>query len=383
MIEDAQVRVFDYSMAYSREEAARQDFADGLGDCDYILAQTALLSHTNERILRERFGQRVVTIANFYFRGLFPDSCYVGDFSHRFDHPTAVNSIIVLDAFRRGLSEAQAQSAFTIATYERLGLLDAWQSSMAEMRLREANGVVTVPGADFMEEACRNYPAFLTMNHPSAPMLMEYLARVFRALDVRHQAVSLGRLQDPLALHDTTPVLDPIADYYQLPYRTSQRFKINALGQRHVSLEEYIARFYAAYREAGPAALVAHSPSDLVAALREDPARRFLADPAAPAPEAAAAAPEAATVDQRFIPLAPSVEEIKVLVHHVHSYLQVFDPKLESLSQIMPKLDRMEAAIARLPPAPSPRAPGRRASVLASAVAVLVLVAGLVAARFL
>lgn len=298
MLDGPEVMLLDYSGPAMHDVAMRRDFADRLAGCDLIFAQTAQLSHTNERELRPRFGDRLVTIANFYFRGLFPDSCYVGSFAHRLTQPTAVQSVIVLDAFLRGLSEPQACHAFNEDNYLRLGLFDAWRSSMDEMRRREANHAVDVPAAALMEQACLTWPAFLTMNHPGAMLLAAYLSQVFRHASLRHRRVSALRLPDPLAEHDTTPVLDAVAEHHRLPYRTAQRWKINLLTSsgRNLTLAGYVGALYTAYRQRNRAECVVHSPTDLVAALRRAPGLGGLVEPpvgertAGPGRDSAAAA---------------------------------------------------------------------------------------------
>ena len=346
MLDASEIRVFDYSEPYSRIEANRQRFAENLTDCDWIFAQTALLNYTSERDLRPIYGGKLITIANFYFRGLFPDSCYIGDYSHRVSDPIAVNSILVLDAYRRGLSEAGALRQFAIDVVERLGLLDAWPSSMDEMRRREANGSVDVRAADLMEEACRQYPAFLTMNHPGAPLLADYLRQVFSFAGINHGHVNALKVVDPLAEHDTTPILDEVAEHYRLPYRVSQKWKINAMGRRFIGREEFIAVCYEAYRRCDPERLLVHSPTDLVAALKSDPSLAYLVDHTVAAPIEAdrhdigySMGPLAIKelvrdeVGRAVRPLADSVEEIRHYTHKVHSYLEVIDPKVERLIQ--------------------------------------------------
>jgi hypothetical protein len=265
MLDGAEIRTFDYSEPYSRSEENRRVFADGLANCDLIVAQTALMTFTNERDLRERYGNKLITIANFYFRGLFPDSCYIGDFEHRVAEPLAVHSVLVLDAFRRGLSERAALRQFDIAALEKLDLLNAWSESMDEMRRREANGVVNVPGADFMEDACRRYPAFLTMNHPTVALLADYLHEVFAFAGIGHKRVNAMNVPDPLGEHDTTPILDCVADHLRLPYRVPQRWKINVMNRRSVGPAEFVALCYKAYRRFDKSHLVIHSPTDMIA----------------------------------------------------------------------------------------------------------------------
>jgi hypothetical protein len=364
MLDAQEILVFDYSEPYSRDEAQRQAFADRLGTCDWIIAQTASMSHTSELDLRPRYGGKLITIANFYFRGLFPDSCYIGDFSHRLQAPLTVHSVVVLDAFLRGLSAKAAVKHLNIETMQRLELLDAWDSSMAEMRSRESTGTVDVPAADMLEDACRRYPAFLTMNHPSAPLLSDYLHRVFACAGIKHREINALNMADPLAHHDTTPILDEVAEHLRLPYRVSQRWKINSLGARYVDREEFVCACYDAYRLAPPGSLLVHSPVDLVAALRSDPRRAYLVD----AVHAALLAPSEnglgslAEVDTAMVreevarqvrPVLQSLAEISLYLHKVHSFQEVADPKIEQLVQ---SAARTEAHIEELREALKPTA---------------------------
>ncbi|MBV9784349.1 MAG: hypothetical protein JO264_11060 [Acidisphaera sp.] len=274
MLPHSDVISLDFSEQASRDEALRRNFSTGLDGCDHIFLHTNGFSYTGEAFLEPLYPDRLVKIANFYFRGLHPDSCYVGDFEHRFTEPTAVNSLLVLEAFTRGLSEQEALEAFAPASYQRLGLFDAWRSSMEEMRRRDAQ--VDLAGAEIMEACSRRYPSFWTMNHPSIPFLKEYLGRVFDLLGIRWQDFDTAGMIDPMCVHDTVPIADEIAEHFRLPYRTTQRWKINSLNQRFVDRREFVGRFYAAYAAAPPERLKVHSPTDLVERLGDSPEFRHL-----------------------------------------------------------------------------------------------------------
>ena len=275
MLEDAEISVFDYSQMYSRDEEARRRYVLGLHSTDYVFAQTATFTHTSEHDLREILGNRLVTIANFYFRGLFPDTCYVGDFAARLDLPSTLHSVIVLDGFRRGLSEEAVCARFSSASLDAMGLADAWSSSMAEMRAREANGVLDVPLGELMEEACRRYPAFLTMNHPSGRLITEYFAKVLDHLGLRYSLPAEAPHPDALARHDMVPIHDFVAERHGLPYRTQQSWKINALGGA-TSREDYVKACFEAYAQHDPVSLLVHSTTDLVASLRQSAFRHLV-----------------------------------------------------------------------------------------------------------
>jgi hypothetical protein len=342
MVDGAETVCLDYSMAESRDESYRLAFADQLETCDFVFAQLAAFSVTNHAELRARFGGKVVTMANFYFRGLFPDSCYVGAFGKRLEEPSMVNSVVVLDAFLQGATPEEAMGAFNKENYQRLGLLDAWTLSMREMRQRESAGSVDVPGADIMEQACLCYPAFLTMNHPSIVLLADYLSAVFVKGGLAHRQVNAAALKDPLAHHDTTPVDDVIAQVLQLPYRGSQRWRINALGSRFIDREEFIARFYTTYAKTPRETLLVHSPTDLVDQYSADPDLSYLVDPTAMRPQvpfttytAAGRSYEPSRIEQTLDAIVATVEETRIYTHKVHSFSEIADPKIENLSRVL------------------------------------------------
>ena len=282
MLGDAEISTFDYSQPYSRDEDERRRYVLGLHSTDYVFAQTATFSHTSEHDLREVLGDRLVTIANFYFRGLFPDTCYLGDFHTRLDTPSTLHSVIVLDGFRRGFDEEAVCARFDCAVLDELGLGDAWASSMAEMHAREAGGVLDVPVGDLMEEACLRYPAFLTMNHPSGRLITDYLSKVLDHVGIAHCVPAEGSYPDALARHDMVPIHDFVAERHGLAYRTRQSWKVNSLGGA-VSREDYVAACFRAYAQHDPAALLIHSPTDMVASLRASPHRGLVEHDAAEA----------------------------------------------------------------------------------------------------
>ncbi|MBN8909902.1 MAG: hypothetical protein J0H99_25635, partial [Rhodospirillales bacterium] len=170
--------VLDVSEAASRDPTVQRAFLADAATCDIIVAQRTNFDLINDEQLRATLPGRLLTIGNFYFRGLQPDSCYVGDFEHRFDRPSSVHSVVILDAFHRGFDIQQAMARFTQETFAEMGLFDAWQSSLDEMAAREADGAVDVPCLALMRDACRQAPAFLTMNHPSIALLAAYLEQV-------------------------------------------------------------------------------------------------------------------------------------------------------------------------------------------------------------
>ena len=352
MLDHAQTSIFDYSQLYSRDAEARRRYVLGLHSTDYVFAQTATFSHTSEHELREVLGDRLVIIANFYFRGLFPDTCYVGDFHARLDTPSTLHSVLVLDGYRRGLSEEAVCARFDGATLDAMGLGEAWSSSMAEMRAREAGGVLDVPAADMVEAAARSYPAFLTMNHPSGRLVTEYFSAVLDHVGLAHRTPAEDSYPDALARHDMVPIHDFVAERHGLAYRTRQCWKVNSLGGA-VSREDYVAACYRAYAQLDPARLLVHSPTDLVAALRRSAYRHLVEHDGADAarnpslPDPARRSREgrfAASLATAMQPLAASAAEVFAAVEAVHAAAATIGPGVQALAD---SLDARDQALRR------------------------------------
>ncbi|MDE2029260.1 MAG: hypothetical protein KGI97_01725 [Alphaproteobacteria bacterium] len=280
MVADAVVDGMDVTSRGVDEEAASNEANRHMEEADFIIIQPGGKGIFDDRLVRQRFPGKALVIAGLFFRGLHPDCCYVGAFEDRFQNPSLYHSVAVLDAYVRGVSEKAAVQSFNIENFERLGLLGAWVSSLDEMRRRDR--AIDLPAAAFVEEYCREFCGFLSMNHPGLGLMHQYIAAALRQIGVSFRPMNLAAMADPLAAQDVLPVHDFIAEHYGLPYRTTQHWMIGHLGKKYLTREDYVRRCYEAYRKADPARLKIHSPVDLVAALRAQPCFAHLVDPQQP-----------------------------------------------------------------------------------------------------
>ena len=281
LLADAEVRSFDFSLRSSREAANQEHFFSRLHEVDWILVQPNVFPYARIEVLRERHGAKVFGMSNFYFRGFFPDTCYVGAFGQRLDQPTAYNSLVVLESFLAGYSQEEAVRAFNPDNYMRLGLYDGWLSSIEEMVHRDQE--VDLAGAPFLERLARESQCFYTVNHPALFLLKSYLGQVFDLLGIRWRDYESRELRDPLTDLEILPVADEIAEYFNLPYRTSQSWKVGYPTFRFLNRRGFVAAFYDAYAKADRDTLKVHSPKDMVTFLREREdlaGLAYVADPA-------------------------------------------------------------------------------------------------------
>jgi hypothetical protein len=267
MLDTDPVAIMDISNAKSRDETRRAAFLKEAGDADLTFVMQNRFYPVS--LLREHARGSVHTIGNFVFRGLYPDVCYVGTMETRLEVPLPYHSVVVIDAFKRGVPPDECERLFTTENFLRLGLLDAWDSSQAALESRMKH--VDFPLAALTVEACRNYQAMLSHNHPSIYLVYSYVKGILDQLGVAYRDLDLSVLPEPMRGHDQLFVHDVYAEHLNLPYRTTQRFKVNSLGRRFVGLREMIESWYRVYRDVPPDDLVANSPLDLVAALRNRP----------------------------------------------------------------------------------------------------------------
>jgi len=264
--------VADFSDAIFRQPKAKQDFITTCGEADVVLAMQS--QYVPLADIRAGCDTPTYAIANMYFRGTFPDACYVGSIDQRLEFPTAYNSLVILDAFKRGIPVGECRKLFAIDNFQRLGLTGAWASSVA--MLEKFDRALDFPAARLIVDSALSYNAFLTINHPSVLLCYTYLASIFDQLGIAYKPLQFPTFHDPLSEHSIAPIHNEWAEYLKLPYRTTQLFKVNKLDFRYVERTELIERFYRTYAEVPFESLAVNSPTDLVEDLKHDPNLRYL-----------------------------------------------------------------------------------------------------------
>ncbi|NTU76552.1 MAG: hypothetical protein HGA90_01870 [Alphaproteobacteria bacterium] len=282
---NCQVNTFEFlaeNMVSGAAVASQDITRDGLRDlleqgmaaADYVFVQRGFFSPEELAEVKRAFAGKVVTLANFYFRGLHPDVCYVGSTKARQKDPSFYHSLAVLDAYLRGRSEKEAVRALSYENFQRLGVLEAWDSSLDEMRRRDAD--VDFPAAALIDQYCHELPGFLTVNHPAAGLLYRYWTAVLKAIGLSFRPMNTDVFRDPLEGHDVFPLFDFVAEHYALPYRTTQQWLLNHPGRRFANAEEYVRLFYSAYNKASLDQLWVHSPLDMIERLKSTPTLNHL-----------------------------------------------------------------------------------------------------------
>jgi len=262
MVANVVVRSIDFLLTDADNPAIKTCVTQDLLESDFIFVQPGGQGIFNAANIKQQYTNKTIIIAGLYFRGLQPNCCYIGNYEDRFQTPSLYHSVAVLDAFLQGKSEKYALNAFSFDNFQRLGLMAAWDSSVDEMRQRD--GSVDVPAADLIENYCHEFYGFLSINHPILALLHQYVSGMLRYAGVPYHAMNLATAKDPLIAQDVFPLHDFVAEYYELPYRTSQHWMIYHLGRKYITRQDYVHRCYVEYRKSDIKKLTIHSPADLL-----------------------------------------------------------------------------------------------------------------------
>ena len=201
--------------------------------------------------LRSVLGPQLTTFTNIRFDGLHPDLSYFGPFGGRWPNILSeYHSKIVVHSFAAGRSVADCLAAFNGKTYERLGYYSVFDSSAAELRRRDAT--CDVQFAEAFLALIKEHYCLLTVNHPTS-IVFDRLARMLcahRSLSFLHFEPTL--YPNPLVQTIIWPILNEVAEYHRLSYRTPQFFVGPPMGYvtsnpRSVSLPEFVAASYEFY----------------------------------------------------------------------------------------------------------------------------------------
>jgi hypothetical protein len=192
----------------------------------------------------------VLRVPAVEFCGYHPDLCYAYSEGTGLETPLgAYNSMIAHAAFRKGLSESDTRSLYNARIFEAGGYFELWNEEK-----RNLISYFSQYGYD-LSESFRNWTmrdSFMhSMNHPRIDCLHDIAAMA---------SIKIGRRIVPNTLrpHDNLchgaifPIYDEIAE--ALGIEGSYLFKVPS-QYKTVTLEQFIAGSFAAYRQHDPAGM--------------------------------------------------------------------------------------------------------------------------------
>lgn len=237
-----------------RDEHLLAGARDNMRSSDLYIVQPSKVPHLNEIDLRNSFGSNVFVVPRVYFNGTMPDMCYVGRFGSRIGVIGDYNSVVVLEAYKAGLSPADAKSLFNAASFEKLGLFSIWERSLEEMQDREQ--AVDLKISSWLDENAKRSNILHSHNHPRVNVA-SYIIDQF-CLRYGIKTVEVLDLFDTMYIEPWVPMYDFVAEYFKLPYRSNQYFKYNV--NEIFYFNEFVDLSYKLYSQTPTEELVVNSP---------------------------------------------------------------------------------------------------------------------------
>lgn len=248
----------------------RERIAEALPGFDRVLVAPQVADDPATGLDLDGLGDRVMRVPSIYFSGYHPDTCYVdGPGGRPLRGPLGeYHSVIAYAAFVQGRTEAQAIALYRERTYARMRYFARWDAAWRRMGATFSQNGLDL--AALRPKWSRRGPFMYTVNHPRIECLHDLAALVLQRAG--HKARYLDALPaDNLANGPVIPVFPAIAT--RLGGKGSQLFKRPGT-YRHITLEEFVAESFAAYRAADEHAMrgdYAHLLAQADAALQGAP----------------------------------------------------------------------------------------------------------------
>lgn len=244
MLPGSSFSVLDFSKPEWQEEAKRQIFADNLTQCDIVFAHPNVYSYVSTEELRSFLGKKLALLGNFYFRGYFPDICYIGGIGKRLPNLLSYHSIVVVRSYLLGQTPEQCLVDFSEEKYSEFGFFEDWKTSLEALRSRDMT--VDYPIADLVEEFSVNKKIFHTVNHPTIDIIAYYLNSVCKKIGLSVSTAPLWMMtEDPLYEYGMPPIFDFLAEHHNLRFRSTQFYKMG--GAQFISTDAFIRGSYRQY----------------------------------------------------------------------------------------------------------------------------------------
>lgn len=253
---------------YSMSEQDRTELAGSLDHYDYVLT----LEHGDSfgplstNALRDRLGDRLLSLPTPFFSGLMPDMAYL-----RYGDEIA-RTPAVLGDYHSGLLLEEVLSGFAPEeivrryvsgeAFDRLDVQGVWDDGLAELKARELNTDIAI--SPYIEQCIDEgtiTTQFMSFNHP-AEGLINYIARAFLARTVGGGASTDDLIREEHNLYADAfwPLHPVVAERLGLPQSQAVQFKQPArLGGNYMDMDEFVrrsVRFFTEGREPKSFAIV-------------------------------------------------------------------------------------------------------------------------------
>lgn len=204
-----EIEVTKIAIVHLLNSDQEEEYKPFFEEADHIIAQLVTPNYPCEFVrtesLKEKYGDKVTTIVNLFFRGYSPDWRYVripgkgtlkgpmGDYHNQ----------TILESWLKGLKVEDTIELLKNVEYNTQQYGSVVKESLKELGIREIN--VDVKICDYIRSEMFNQRLFFTFNHPTKALLTECSMRLLKAIKLK--VTSTNRMQKE-PLNQLIPVLN-------------------------------------------------------------------------------------------------------------------------------------------------------------------------------
>lgn len=219
-------------VVFSMTDAERNAIASKISNYDFVVS----LEHANwagplaTTVLRERLGEKLITLPTPFFSGLFPDMAnlnYKGVACYCQPVLDTLHSALILEEVKSGIADDEIVQRYVSGeSFNRLNLNGIWNDSLEELKKRESQTDIKL--SDFIEKTIEKktiVSQFLTFNHPAEGLINHIATKAIHLITGKWLDKPLTREQHALNSGVRWPLHPAVAAHLSLPFSGDTRFR--------------------------------------------------------------------------------------------------------------------------------------------------------------
>lgn len=236
------------------------EYEQALHDADFIIAQQVAANYPCQFVttarLREKYGEKVLSIVNLYYAGFNPEIMYMRLQGGTLGGPLGDYHLkSVAHSWMSGDSISKCIENCSDIEFNKNLFEGVAEQSLLELKRREAE--TSIPIVDFIEQHQSVSKLFHVMNHPVNDLLIEYAKRIVTQLGFPKPEVNLAKRPEYLGPFQLPSNAYSHAhlqlEYTEVAYYQGLKFEkltdgpIKYSGSYRYQLPELVEAYYALY----------------------------------------------------------------------------------------------------------------------------------------
>lgn len=200
---DSEVEVITVAIVHLLNSDQAGEYEPYFAEADLIISQQIADNYRCDFVrtkeLREKYGEKLVTIINLYYQGYNPELMYIRDgptgtlASPLFEY----HNRTIFDSWKEGCSQAETESRHVSLEYNKEKYSAIITASLSELKRREQGADIQV--TDLIEERMQKERLFFSFNHPNMGLLTSMCERIL---------IKAGR--EPNTLKHANPMIEAL-----------------------------------------------------------------------------------------------------------------------------------------------------------------------------